>query len=198
MSKTTTPKNEQSYHFFGSTGLNWACADTREEVLARLARGLGADLIKHNVKAIGGVYAWTTRVELPQASNYNIAEYTPVNVPCSESRQHRITGMHTSSEIVPDTVALDQCVLHDPYGKGTRPAVEVTHRDAEPVIPGVEQGDAGVLVKNPIHIFRCATISRDKDGDWVLFCPNINDAINSGRTHADVLNSIVGVEKADA
>lgn len=124
MSKTTDTKAEQSYHFFGSTGLNWACAATREEVLATLARMAGTATIKANTKEHGGLYAWTTRVELQQNESYGIQNYMPVHVPCSNTRQHRITGLHTSSELVPDTVPLEECVLHDPYGKGTRPAVE--------------------------------------------------------------------------
>lgn len=122
--KNTDTKPVQQFHYFGSTGINWACADSREEVLAKLARAAGANIIRINVKEQGGMYAWTTRVELPEAVSYRIENFTPVNVPCSSPRQHRILSLTMSTEMVPESVPLDECQLHDPYGKGTRPAVE--------------------------------------------------------------------------
>lgn len=81
---------EQQHHFYGSTAFNWAVAQTREEVVKKLASATGADLIKRNVAANGGLYCWTCKVELPQEAHYDINFYKPVDVPISEAQEFNI------------------------------------------------------------------------------------------------------------
>jgi hypothetical protein len=75
------------HHFFGSTALNWATGATREEVIAKLARVAGADLIKRQVKAHGGLYCWTCRVDVAQSTNYSINNYAPEGVPTAAAQE---------------------------------------------------------------------------------------------------------------
>lgn len=65
------------HHFFASTAFNWATAPTREEAIAKVARAAGGDIIKRNVKANGGLYCWTTRVDCPAETHYSIHYYQP-------------------------------------------------------------------------------------------------------------------------
>ena len=46
----------------------------------------------------------------------------------------------------------------------------------------------------PILLSMHSSIFRDEDGDYMLFCPNIDKAVKSGRTGEDVLRSIKGSE----
>lgn len=46
----------------------------------------------------------------------------------------------------------------------------------------------------PILLSMHSSIFRDEDGDYMLFCPNIDKAVKSGRTDEDVLRSIKGSE----
>lgn len=46
----------------------------------------------------------------------------------------------------------------------------------------------------PILLSMHSSIFRDEEGDYVLFCPNIDKAVKSGRTDEDVLQSIKGSE----
>lgn len=81
-----------AYHYYASTALSWAVADTREEAIKRVARDAGADIIRANVKAHGGLYAESCRVELPIAAPYEIRMYMPDGVQVSEHETHRITN----------------------------------------------------------------------------------------------------------
>lgn len=91
---------EQQHHYFGSTALNWATADTREEVIKKLAHNAGTKIIAINRKEYGGLYCWTCRVELPHASHYDIEHYEPVRVPTSEVQQFRIRTVKGDYAIV--------------------------------------------------------------------------------------------------
>lgn len=86
-----------SRHFFGSTAFNWAVADTREEVLRRLARKAGTDAIKRNVKKNGGMYCWTCMVPLPESATYQISNYAPVGVGACEVQEFRIMYINGAS-----------------------------------------------------------------------------------------------------
>lgn len=78
-------------HYFGSTAFNWATGETREEVLQKLARMAGADIIKRNVKANGGgLYAWTVQVNAPQSAHYEINNYAPSGVPTEQAQAFNI------------------------------------------------------------------------------------------------------------
>ena len=70
----TKKKVELPYHIFGSTAVNWAVGNTREEVLKKLARDAGPEFIKRQTN---GLYAWTCLVPLPRAAHYGINNYAP-------------------------------------------------------------------------------------------------------------------------
>ena len=70
-------ETKQQHHFFASTAFNWATASTRAEAVAKVARAAGADLIKRNVKAHGGLYVWTVQVNTPEDQHYTINNYAP-------------------------------------------------------------------------------------------------------------------------
>ena len=84
-------------HFFGSTAFNWAVGSTREEVLGKLARAAGSDIIKANVKRNGGLYAWTCMVPLPESADYAIHNYAPVNVGACEVQEFNIMYINGAS-----------------------------------------------------------------------------------------------------
>lgn len=68
---------KQAHHYYASTAFDWAVADTRAEAIARVAKSAGSDGIKRQVKANGGLYVWSCRVELPQSATYTITSYAP-------------------------------------------------------------------------------------------------------------------------
>lgn len=96
MNKATQIVEKPAYHYFGSTAWNWATGASRAEVLTKLAREAGADLIRRNVKASGGLYAWTVRVNLPADAEYGIENYAPRGVPteCAEAFRIQNTKGH--------------------------------------------------------------------------------------------------------
>ena len=107
--KATTPaKPAQNYHFFGSNALHWATGDTREEVLAKLAKQSDATWIKNSVASDGGLYVWTVRVETPVATRYSLESYAPVGVPLSSDREYVLLSSKHWAEVVPDTIPADQ------------------------------------------------------------------------------------------
>ena len=72
-----TATTAQGYHYYATIAFGWAVAPTREEAIASVARQAGTDIIKRNVKAHGGLYCWSCRVELPQEAHYSINFYQP-------------------------------------------------------------------------------------------------------------------------
>lgn len=90
----------QQHHYYGTTAFSWATGETRAEVLAKLARVAGSDIIKRNVKSSGGLYAWTVRVNLPQTAGYEIDSYRPVGVPTEKPQSFRI--VNTKGYVIPD------------------------------------------------------------------------------------------------
>lgn len=96
MSGSTTKKaaaaDATTTHYYGSTMFNWACAQTRAEVLAKLARATGAGTIKANLPH-GGLYAWTCEVPLPQTAPYRIDRYAPDGVPYVNVREYNIINI---------------------------------------------------------------------------------------------------------
>lgn len=85
---------EQQHHFFASTAFNWAVAPTRREAVEKVARAAGAAIIKGNVKAHGGLYVWTCRVDVPQSARYTIANYAPEYlVPPGEDADERTSRL---------------------------------------------------------------------------------------------------------
>lgn len=81
-----------AFHYFGSTAYNWATGATRAEVLAKLGRRTGADLLKQHAKAHGGLYVWTCRVPLPADASYDIQNFAPV-VPYEAVREFRLQSI---------------------------------------------------------------------------------------------------------
>lgn len=87
------------FHYFGSTAFHWATDKTRAEVLTKLARMAGANIVKANTKNLGGLYAWTVRVNVPEESDYDIAGYAPRGVPTEAPAHYRI--VNTRGHVVP-------------------------------------------------------------------------------------------------
>lgn len=42
----------------------------------------------------------------------------------------------------------------------------------------------------PFNVSMVASIIRDEDGDFVLFCPRINELMHNGASEADVLKAL--------
>lgn len=80
-------------HFFASTGLNWAKAPTREEAIKKIAKDLGADMIRRQKAANGGAYVWTCEVHCEQATGYALENFAPVGVEWSNSEDALITSV---------------------------------------------------------------------------------------------------------
>lgn len=74
----------QQHHYFAATAVSWAAGLTRAEAVAGAARIAGDSIIKPNVKANGGLYVWTCRVELPKDAPYDIRNFQPRDVPISQ------------------------------------------------------------------------------------------------------------------
>lgn len=91
---TNTDLSKQPFHFFGSTCVHWAVGQTREEVIEKLAKHAGADVIRcakqHGER---GLYAWTCRVEAPQTVVYEIQSFRPTGAPISEAREYDIISV---------------------------------------------------------------------------------------------------------
>jgi hypothetical protein len=77
-------------HFYGCTAFNWAVGETREAVIAKLARDVGAQLIRRQVANQGGVYVWTCVVEADIKASYDIENYCPKGVKWHGAQEHRI------------------------------------------------------------------------------------------------------------
>lgn len=90
---TKTIATPPAYHFFASNAFAWGVGLTRDEAIANCARGAGADLIKTNVKAHGGMYVWSCRVDVPKSTQYDIANYRPEGVPISTGRHHHVLNV---------------------------------------------------------------------------------------------------------
>lgn len=63
------------HHWYGSTRFDWVVADTKENVIKKLARISDAEEMKH-----GGVEALVCKVNLPIAAPYSVNEYLPEGV----------------------------------------------------------------------------------------------------------------------
>lgn len=75
--KKTAPVQDQSHHFFATTAVSWATGRTRAEAIQKAARIAGASLIKQQVKAFGGLYCWSVKVDMPPNAKYTINFYRP-------------------------------------------------------------------------------------------------------------------------
>jgi hypothetical protein len=91
---------EKKYHFFGSTCTDWAVGQTEAEVLGALGRRAGANTIRQQVAANGGMYAWLCVVGVPQSARYRISGYAPNHVPWCQSREYRI--QNTKGHVLPE------------------------------------------------------------------------------------------------
>jgi hypothetical protein len=95
-----TNKAPQAHHYFGSTAFNWATGDTRAEVLAKLGRMTGPNELKLQVKAHGGLYVWTCRVNVPEATQYDIESYAPKGVETAAPAEARL--VNTKGHVIPN------------------------------------------------------------------------------------------------
>lgn len=90
---------QKDYHYYGTTCLNWAVGQTQAEVLAKLGRMTGANTLKQQVKANGGMYVWTCIVGAPEKAHYQISNYTPQDVPWCRSREYLL--QNTKGHVLP-------------------------------------------------------------------------------------------------
>lgn len=95
-----SPKVEAAHHYFGSTAFNWATGATRAEVLAKLGKSTGPNELKLQVKAYGGLYVWTCRVNVPASTPYDIESYAPKGVETSNPVEARLVNI--KGHIVPN------------------------------------------------------------------------------------------------
>lgn len=80
-----TEQAAPSIHFFVSSGLGWAVAESREAALIKIAKDTGAHTIRRALNG-GGFYVWTCRVLLPQSAHYSINNFMPEFIADSETR----------------------------------------------------------------------------------------------------------------
>jgi hypothetical protein len=80
------------HHYFASTAFDWATATTRAEAVRKVAKRCGRDMITAQVKAHGGLYVWTCRVDAAEKSGYAIRSYAPHGVPTCDAREYRIVN----------------------------------------------------------------------------------------------------------
>lgn len=97
----------QQHHYYASSAFGWAAAPTRREAVAAVARDAGSAIVRRQVKAHGGLYVWSCRVELPQSATYTINEYAPEFITAKQddgtfkSTNVRVpTSRHVESRVV--------------------------------------------------------------------------------------------------
>lgn len=76
------------------------------------------------------------------------------------------------------------------FGEDSKDDWHVMELHAPPAQAEVDVTEEGAPVRLASH----ASIFRDEEGDYVLFCPNVERAMRGGRSEKDVLQSIVGAE----
>lgn len=85
---------QPTHHFYGSTAYNWTTAGTRAEVLVKLAKLAGAEVIKQSMtNGNGGLLTYTCRVLVPADAEYGIKNYMPVDVPTDRDQDFRIVSV---------------------------------------------------------------------------------------------------------
>ncbi len=75
-----TEKPVQGHHYYASTVVAWAVADTRAKAI-HLALSDSKGMFRPNEE--GGIYLFSVRIELPKTADYKIENYIPVDVPMS-------------------------------------------------------------------------------------------------------------------
>lgn len=81
--KTEQP-TEQTHHFYASSVVAWAVAETRAKAIRRVLDD-SSGMFKPN--SDGGIYVYSVRVELPKTAHYEINSYVPQGVPVSDAKQ---------------------------------------------------------------------------------------------------------------
>lgn len=87
-------------HYFGSTGLMWAVASTRQGVIDKLAKEHPDLLTAAKVKSTGGVYCWTCKVHANINAAYDIQFFKPVGIEISEGFECNIVNKNGSVKLV--------------------------------------------------------------------------------------------------
>lgn len=85
--------DQQPQQFYAATAFNWATAETRAAAIAKVARDVGADQIKTQVKNNGGLYVWSCRVRAPAGADYEIKFFKPQGVETDRGREHMIQNV---------------------------------------------------------------------------------------------------------
>lgn len=73
------------HHWYGTTRSDWAVADTKENVIKKLARITDTEWLRD-----GGVEALVCKVNLPITARYSMEEYLPVDVDREKAKRVRI------------------------------------------------------------------------------------------------------------
>lgn len=73
------------HHWYATTRSDWVVADTKENVLKKLARVTDTEWFKD-----GGVEALVCKVNLPITARYSMEEYLPVNVEREPAQRVRL------------------------------------------------------------------------------------------------------------
>lgn len=86
-----TTKTE--HHFYGSTFYGWSVGKTRAEVLQKLAREVGGNILKQAISSNGGLICVTCRVMAPIDAAYRISNYVPVDVEADRFQDFRLVSV---------------------------------------------------------------------------------------------------------
>lgn len=97
-------------------------------------------------------------------------------------------------------VLIDRLQNHMEIDAESAAAAAGVSTDDEAAIAQAREALTGMSERTEgLRIAKHATIYTDHDGDYVLFCPNINAAMRAGKqagkSESEVLASIVGVEE---
>ena len=85
-----------NYHYFASTAMAWATADTREEAIKKAIRHSGTSDVKRitlrlHKEGKEGFYCWSVQVLAPSDAKYSIEWYKPQGVDLVDGRHHAVT-----------------------------------------------------------------------------------------------------------
>lgn len=79
------PDCKDHNHWYAATRFDWVVADTKENVIKKLAQISDTEMMKH-----GGVEALVCRVNLPITAHYKIDEYLPGGVDREPAKRIKI------------------------------------------------------------------------------------------------------------
>lgn len=84
-------------HYFASNAIGWATAESRDEVIEKLALrndapgGTRKWLSNTHKSGKPGIYFWSCKVHTPADASYRIESFAPKGVKVSEPKEHYLT-----------------------------------------------------------------------------------------------------------